>query len=56
MVVAACTFNPKTQEAEAEFEASQVYRVSSRTARIIQRNPILKNRTKQGRKEEKKEV
>jgi hypothetical protein len=30
----------------SEFEASLVYRVSSRTARAIQRNPVLKNKTK----------
>jgi hypothetical protein len=30
-----------------EFEASLVYRVSSSTARAIQRNPVLKNKTKQ---------
>jgi hypothetical protein len=28
---------------EFEFEASLVYKVSSRTARAIQRNPVLKN-------------
>jgi hypothetical protein len=43
-------FNPSTQEAEAgrfsEFEASPVYKVSSRTARAIQRNPVLKNQRK----------
>jgi hypothetical protein len=48
-------FNPSTQEAEAggflEFEASLVYRVSSRTARAIQRNPVLKKK-KKVRKEE----
>jgi hypothetical protein len=42
--VAAHTFNPSTWEAEAggflEFEASLVYRVSSRTAKAIQRNPV----------------
>jgi hypothetical protein len=27
----------------SEFEASLVYRVSSRTVRAIQRNPVLKN-------------
>jgi hypothetical protein len=27
----------------SEFEASLVYKVSSRTARAIQRNPVLKN-------------
>jgi hypothetical protein len=30
----------------SEFEASLVYKVSSRTARAIQRNPVLKNKTK----------
>jgi hypothetical protein len=43
-------FNPSTREAEAggfEFEASLVCRVSSRTARTIQRNPVSKNKTKQ---------
>jgi hypothetical protein len=44
------TFNPSTQEAEAN-EASLVYRVSFRTARAIQRNPVSKktkqNKTKQ---------
>ena len=31
----------------SEFEASLVYKVSSRTARPIQRNPVSKNKTKQ---------
>jgi hypothetical protein len=36
------TFVPSTQEAgRSEFEASLVYRVSSRTARATQRNPVL---------------
>jgi hypothetical protein len=30
----------------SEFEASWVYRVTSRTARTSQRNPVLKNQTK----------
>jgi hypothetical protein len=30
----------------SEFEASLVYKVSSRTARAIQRNPVLKNQNK----------
>jgi hypothetical protein len=30
----------------SEFEASLVYRVSSRTARAIQRNPVSKNKQK----------
>jgi hypothetical protein len=39
-------FNPSTWEAEAGGEASLVYRVSSRTARALQRNPVLKNQKK----------
>jgi hypothetical protein len=31
----------------SEFEASMVYRVSSRTARAIQRNPVLKKQQQQ---------
>jgi hypothetical protein len=34
----------------SEFKASLVYRVSSRIARAIQRNPVLKNKTKQTKK------
>jgi hypothetical protein len=34
----------------SEFEASLVYRVSSRTARATQRNPVLKNRKKERRR------
>jgi hypothetical protein len=30
----------------SEFEASLVYRVSARTARAAQRNPVSKNKTK----------
>jgi hypothetical protein len=46
------TFNHSTWEAEAgrflsEFKASLVYRVSSRTARAIQRNPVSKQTNKQ---------
>jgi hypothetical protein len=39
----------------SEFEASLVYKVSSRTARAIQRNPVLKTKpkTKQGEKKPK---
>ena len=44
------TFNPSNWEAEAgkflEFEASLVYRASSRTARATQRNPVSKNQKK----------
>jgi hypothetical protein len=38
----------------SEFEASLVYRVSSRTARAIQRNPVLKNKTKQNKTKQNK--
>jgi hypothetical protein len=34
----------------SEFEASLVYKVSSRTARAIQRNPVSKNKTKKHQK------
>jgi hypothetical protein len=44
----------------SEFEASLVYKVSSRTARAIQRNPVLKNKQKMyisiGILENKKEI
>ena len=40
----------------SEFEASQVYRVSFRTVRAIQRNNVLenKNKTKQNKKQKRK--
>jgi hypothetical protein len=39
----------------SEFEASLVYKVSSRTARAIQRNPVLKKqKTKQNKTKQKK--
>jgi hypothetical protein len=37
----------------SEFEASLVYKVRSRTARAIQRNPVSKNKTKQNKKPKK---
>jgi hypothetical protein len=37
----------------SEFEASLVYRMSSRTARAIQRNPVLGKKKKKERKKEK---
>ena len=44
------TLNPntwgQTQADLYEFEASLVYRVSSRTARATQRNPVSKNKNK----------
>jgi hypothetical protein len=50
-VAVAHTFNPSSRETEAadlEFEANLVYRVSFRTARATQRNPVPKkqNQTK----------
>jgi hypothetical protein len=38
----------------SEFEASLVYRVSSRTARATQRNPVSKNKKQKKKKKEKK--
>jgi hypothetical protein len=38
----------------SEFEASLVYKVSSRTARAIQRNPVSKKLKKKKKKKEKK--
>jgi hypothetical protein len=38
----------------SEFEASLVYRVSSRTARAPQRKPVSKNQTKKKKKRKKK--
>jgi hypothetical protein len=37
----------------SEFEASLIYRVSSRTARATQRHPISKNQKKKKEKEKK---
>jgi hypothetical protein len=37
----------------SEFEASLVYKVSSRTARTIQRNPVLKKKKKKPNKQKK---
>jgi hypothetical protein len=39
----------------SEFEASLVYKVSSRTARATQRNPVLKNKNKNKKQNNKKE-
>jgi hypothetical protein len=38
----------------SEFEASLVYKVSSRTARATQKNPVSKNQKKKKKKKEKK--
>ena len=39
----------------AEFEASLIYKVSSRTARTIKRNPVSKNQKKKRKGKERKE-
>jgi hypothetical protein len=39
----------------SEFEASLVYKVSSRTARAIQRNPVSKNKNKNKNKQTNKQ-
>ena len=44
----------KQRQADPEFEASLVYRVSSRTARATQRNPVLKKTNKQINKQTNK--
>jgi hypothetical protein len=38
----------------SEFEARLVYKVSSRTARATQRNPVLKNKNKNKNKQTKR--
>ena len=51
------TFNPSIWVAEAgrfEFEASLVYRVSSRTARATQRGPVSKEKRKNREKKKRK--
>jgi hypothetical protein len=40
----------------SEFEASLVYRASSRTARTTQRNPVLKNQKKKTKKQKKQKI
>jgi hypothetical protein len=56
--VVAHAFNPSTQEAEAgrslEFEASLVYRVSSRTAKATHRNPVSKNQKPKNKNQKNK--
>jgi hypothetical protein len=42
------------RQRQADFEASLVYRVSSRTARATQKNPVLKKKKKKERKEKKR--
>jgi hypothetical protein len=53
------TFKSSTWEADigrSVFEASLVYRVSFRTARTTQRNPILKKKKTKKEKEKEEEV
>jgi hypothetical protein len=40
----------------SEFEASLVYRVSSRTARATQRNPVSKNETNKTKQNKTKQI
>jgi glycosylphosphatidylinositol transamidase (GPIT) subunit GPI8 len=40
----------------SEFKASLIYRMSSRTARATQRNPVLKNKNKQKQKQKQKSI
>ena len=54
-------FNPSTREGGrgrriSEFEASLVYRVSSRTARAIQRNPVSKKQNQNKTKNKGKHI
>jgi hypothetical protein len=54
--VVAHAFNSSTWKAEAggsEFEASLGYKVRSRTARAIHRNPVSKNQKKKKKKKKK---
>jgi hypothetical protein len=50
------TFNPSSggDRRISDFEASLVYRVSSRIARAIQRNPVLKSQKKKKKKKKKR--
>jgi hypothetical protein len=52
------TFSPNTQVGGnnwiSEFEASLVYRVSSRTARATQRNPVSRNQKNKNKQTKKK--
>jgi hypothetical protein len=52
--VLARAFNPSRGRQISEFKASLVYKVSSRTARAIQRNPVSKNLKKEQNKTKKR--
>jgi hypothetical protein len=56
--VVAHAFNASTRRQRrriSEFEASLVYKVSSRTAKAIQRNPFSKNNKKKKKKKKNKD-
>jgi hypothetical protein len=48
--VVAHTFNLSRGKWTSEFEASLIYKVSSRTARAIQRNSVLEKKKKKRKK------
>ena len=54
LAVVALNFGPCTHEAEAgrslEFKTNMVYKVSSRTARATQRNPVWKTKKEKEKK------
>jgi hypothetical protein len=58
--VVAHPFNPSTVGGRgrriSEFEANLAYRVSSRTARAIQRNPVLKTKNKKPKPKNQKTI
>ena len=55
--VVAHAFNPSTGRGRqiSEFDASLVYKVSSRTARATQRNPVSKKQTNKKKNKTKKQ-
>jgi hypothetical protein len=59
LAVVAHAFNPShlggRDRRISEFEASLVYKVSSRTARATQKNPVLKKQKKREKKKKRKE-
>jgi hypothetical protein len=46
----------RQRQTDFEFETSLVYRVSSRTARDIQRNPVSKKQKKKKKRKKEKKV
>jgi hypothetical protein len=45
----------RQRQAISEFEANLVYKVSSRTARATQRNPVKEKKKRKGKERERKE-